>query len=422
MTQEQYAQMIAQQQMAQQAQGPAMGGFMGGLLDSATAGLLPNSLYVNPQDPTNRDSAQLGGLLGMIIPALLGKWGGGALARNLATKIDPKTASGIAKWMLGAGQGEAQAANALYRQDMLGGLLGGALGGGMAEGPLGMLLGAGIGGGATYMNRASDAGELGLMKMFEKAPKPNYSSSKSVASPEPVKATVKEKMEKVYDPETKTLNLKDISDDIADRLHEQTVGLAVIDNVQYKITPKTIIDEWANNAAGEVTIKRAIPQGQGVAPAFTESETVTWQKLYDDFLTPMMTGKKVIGKGAKKKEMSALDAWLQEPKKFGISQGEKNQIPNVYTSLINTLTKNGTKSRYVPSANKAIKDLPIYGRKVATTTTSSTASAVAKPDYYDSLTPEGKRVADLYYNKKGEWLTYDEVKEVTNKTTPEKFD
>jgi len=354
MTQEQYAQMMAQQQMAQQAQGPAMGGFMGGLLDSAIFGLLPNSLYENPQDPTNRDSAQLGGLLGMIIPALLGKWGGGALARNLATKIDPKTASGIARWMLGAGQGEAQAANALYRQDMLGGLLGGALGGGMAEGPLGMLLGAGIGGGATYMNRAENAGELGLMKMFEKTKvTPPTPELKNIVKATPEKAkTVMEKITGVYDKQNNMVKLVDIVDDL--ELEKITIGKIDIDGVAHKLTGKDLAIKAIDSADEKIVISKAAKKdGKGVQ--FMEPVETTYGELYKEFTSPLLTLTK-----HKKNPRAWIENQLGKVKQEGVDVGKVSEKPTIFKQIYNKLSGEGKGGipRYANSYTADLKSMP----------------------------------------------------------------
>jgi len=318
MTEQQYMQLMAQQRGGQQRQpspeqqammmqqqqmqeGPgAAGGFMGGLLDSALIGLLPNSSYQNPNDPANVGASKMGGLIGMILPMLLAKYGAGKVLSSLASKEGM-----LANWMGKTAQGVERTTEQLGRADMLASVLGGGIGGGLAEGPVGGLLGAaGMGAYSKFAGAgAAMAPEetYAISKLFGGGKvKPTKEQLKSQAvknaevkpTPEEL-ASFKERASKIYDPETKTSNLSLIVDDAKTGFDKAQWGHIKVDGKDVQITPRTVIQKAFSEGADEkVLFKKAKvnPSKDSNVPTYSPEREVTWKEMYDEMVAPLIKG------------------------------------------------------------------------------------------------------------------------------------
>jgi len=303
---EQQAMMMQQQMMAEQQSAPgAAGGFMGGLLDSALAGLVPNSMYQNPNDPNNVSASKAGGLIGMIIPMLLAKYG----IKNFALPALAKEGSALGRW-LGAGTEAAASTQNLARADMLASVLGGGIGGGLAEGPMGGLLGAaGMGAYSKFAGAGKLMGEkdtYGLSKLFEggKATKPltkeqkleqeAIKRAKVKPTPEEVEG-FKQRVSKIYDPETKTVDIRPILDDANAGFDDIQWGHIKVGDKNVQITPRTVAEKAFSEEAGEKVIfkkaKESTSKDSNI-PTYSPEREVTWKEMYDEMVAPLLKGSK----------------------------------------------------------------------------------------------------------------------------------
>ena len=335
---EQQAMMMQQQMMAEQQSAPgAAGGFMGGLLDSALAGLVPNSMYQNPNDPNNVSASKVGGLIGMIIPMLLAKYG----IKNFALPALAKEGSALGRW-LGAGTEAAASTQNLARADMLASVLGGGIGGGLAEGPMGGLLGAaGLGAYSKFAGAGKLMGEgetYGFSKLFEggKATKPltkeqklkqeAVERAKIDATPEESTAFA-ERFKSVYDPTTKTVNLAPIIDDATQGFDNFQYGIIKVGDKVEQVTPRTIIQKANSEAANEKIVFQKARKVSGKKPDYSPEVEKTWAELYSDMIEPLL-------KSDKKGHSPWIDYYLKTnaknefKKKFQTSWGEATAFEN----------------------------------------------------------------------------------------------
>lgn len=413
MTQEQYQQMMLERQAMEQEQmmqpqGPGVaGGFMGGLLDSALAGLLPNQQYLNPQNPGNAGAAQMGGLIGMIIPMLLAKWG----IKNMALPALAKEGGMLAKYLPKLGE-EAMTANTGYKADMLASILGGGIGGGLAEGPMGGLLGAaGMAGYSKFRGAGAvdDAGKLNLGELFSnKPPKapPTTPAGTTGAVKEGVdpmldnvaKATedvtkaYRAKVPNVYNPKTGEINLTSVIDDTATKFDEKQLGKIVIDGEEMLITPRGVIEGLQSNANKTIQFSKATKSGVkgDRTPKYDEYKSMTFKDLYEYMITPFKAAKTV--KGGKK--TTEIDNWLWASMNKPIEVSTKGGITQA-TRLENTIYKTFNLPGYQPTAK-------LYGSNRAASSKLSSKASEKLSSMGAKEAPESEQDAILQAMQAGE--------------------
>mgnify|MGYP003585267468 CR=1 FL=1 len=385
MTEQQYMQLMAQQRGGQQRQpspeqqammmqqqqmqeGPgAAGGFMGGLLDSALIGLLPNSSYQNPNDPANVGASKMGGLIGMILPMLLAKYGAGKVLSSLASKEGM-----LANWMGKTAQGVERTTQQAGRADMLASVLGGGIGGGLAEGPMGGLLGAaGLAAHSKFMGAGKAMGDketyaigelfgggkvkpLKTKEQLIKEAKINKSKTNLTAEESKIYS---EKIRNVYDPKTKTINLTDVVDD----------AKAGFDDIQYgKVGPddyisaREVIEGYKRDPLQKITVERAVANKVQLpdktwdkTPKYLAPTEKSYQEMYDELQQILLTDKKVYTlKDGKKKTVSFMEDWYINNKK-GVKEKVKgtNSLTPI-TTIENRLKVAGKFPGFQPTAKK----------------------------------------------------------------------
>lgn len=366
MTEQQYMQLMAQQRGGQQRQpspeqqaimmqqqqmqeGPgAAGGFMGGLLDSALIGLLPNSSYQNPNDPANVGASKMGGLIGMILPMLLAKYGAGKVLGSLASKEGM-----LANWMGKTAQGVERTTEQLGRADMLASVLGGGIGGGLAEGPMGGLLGAA---GLGAYSKFAGAGKLmkdketyAIGELFgggkvkpPKTPQQKAQTANTVYLKGEDAAPIKEKLATVYAGDKP--HLYSVVDDFKTGLDTKQFAITKIEGKTHYITPREVIKNAELNPDVQVTVNRVRRNPDGGKPTVLEEETKTWAQLEDDLMAPFNQGKKVEykyttkekGKTVTKKKIFDPNSWQKRTSGSRIPVA-KGGSPNHLTELENHL-------------------------------------------------------------------------------------
>lgn len=356
MTEQQYMQLMAQQRGSQQRQpspqeqammmqqqqmqeGPgAAGGFMGGLLDSALIGLLPNSSYQNPNDPANVGASKMGGLIGMILPMLLAKYGAGKVLSSLASKEGM-----LANWMGKTAQGVERTTEQLGRADMLASVLGGGIGGGLAEGPVGGLLGAaGMGAYSKFAGAgAAMAPEetYAISKLFgggkvkpptkpltkeQEIIKKNTEAGRVTVPDEELKV-FKSDVTSAYDAKTGEVNLKPIVNYSRSGFDEHQFAVTKVgDKLEY-ITPRDLIENAASKGDEIVTVRKATQQEVKTTvngkekidrtPKYGEEESKTWSQLLDEYVSP---GK---GKSQKTNKYGIIESKIYTAKNNPFKQG-----------------------------------------------------------------------------------------------------
>ena len=410
MTEQQYMQLMAQQRGGQQRQpspeqqammmqqqqmqeGPgAAGGFMGGLLDSALIGLLPNSSYQNPNNPANVGASKMGGLIGMILPMLLAKYGAGKVLSSLASKEGM-----LANWMGKTAQGVERTTEQLGRADMLASVLGGGIGGGLAEGPVGGLLGAaGMGAYSKFAGAgAAMAPEdtYAISKLFGggKVTKPLTAEQKAIKdnmvklSSEEAKAAT-QRVRTVYDPKTKAINLTEVIDDAPQGFEKIQYGKAVVGDKEVYVRGRDIIEGYKANPEGKVVVKRASrsdvtrPDGtHDKTPVYAEAEEKTFAQMYQDLIESLYKAKAKDGKAA------FLDTWGEQVKKYSIT--EKTKVSNGI-GKVGELETQIYKNSSFPSFRDDVK------YEFLTSSTKRTNSPAKVNIKEDIKTPEGEE-ADL---------------------------
>jgi len=359
---EQQAMMMQQQMMAEQQSAPgAAGGFMGGLLDSALAGLVPNSMYQNPNDPNNVSASKAGGLIGMIIPMLLAKYG----IKNFALPALAKEGSALGRW-LGAGTEAAASTQNLARADMLASVLGGGIGGGLAEGPMGGLLGAaGMGAYSKFAGAGKLMGEgetYGFGKLFEggKATK-SLTKEQKLKQAEAEKASVpltaeekviyNEKIKNIYNPKTKQINLKDVIDDSANGFDDVQYGKVIDEKGESILTPRAIIQKGVETPDVKIKVSRVITDSKGHFKGYAEAEEKSFGEMLEEIYGSLLKNEK----GGDGKLRPYMDKWLYGVNKNGIKTkiASTNSISYI-TGIENTIARNLRLPKY--SGSK----LPVY--------------------------------------------------------------
>jgi len=367
MTEQQYMQLMAQQRGGQQRQpspeqqammmqqqqmqeGPgAAGGFMGGLLDSALIGLLPNSSYQNPNDPANVGASKMGGLIGMIIPMLLAKYG----IKNMAIPALAKEGNALGKW-LSAGADGALATQAAGRADMLASVLGGGIGGGLAEGPMGGLLGAaGLAAHSKFMGAGKAMGDKETYAIGElfgggkvkppKTPQQKAQSKNTTFLKGEDAAPIKEKLATVYAGDKP--HLYGVIDDIPAGFDDTQFAITKIEGKTHYITPREVVKNAELNPEVQVTVSRVKKNPNGGKPTVLEEETKTWAQLEEDLMAPISdrleykVTERVNGKNVTKKKIFEPKSWKKRTSGDRIPIATKEGTPNHLTELRNRLVE-----------------------------------------------------------------------------------
>jgi hypothetical protein len=387
-------QMQMRQQLPPQPPG-ASEGFIGGLLDSAVAGLLPNT-YLNPQDPSNMGAAKAGGLLGMIVPILLAKWGLKNLASKYAAKGLEEGGNFLSKWL----GNSMDSPNALAKLDMLSSIGGGLLGGTVAEGPLGGLLGAAAL--ATHSNflgpgAVEGAGKYQFGKLFDNLFKKTDEKeiarrlAKKYAEKNTTPATQEEiqALKNKYEQAKRGLethgvfDIRPFMDDASKGFDSGAYGNIKIGDKIEQVSPRTItLKAFSDEANTPITFQKLTARTKKVngkematdpkAGEFTET---TWKDLYADMIKPVVDGVSAKNGKWKIKPMDKIFEFEFAPGKA--TSGSFTPI----TQIENNLQK-------IHKFPLLKRDKPMYGDTGSfkrTKTTTSTSSASQEEDNLSSI-------------------------------------
>jgi len=295
MTQEQYMQLMAQQQgqRAMMQQSSPANSFMGGLIDSAAFGLMPND-YIDPNNPSSAGQAQLGGMLGMIIPMLLAKYGIKTGASALA-----KSENALGRWIGAAESAATRTPEQLGRLDMLASILGGGVGGGLAMGPMGGLLGAaGMGAYSRFVGPGAAMGEKATYdfgKLFSGKPKPPKTpKDKAISKSTEIiqgkeAAQVKEAAKTAFKDPAKP-DLDPIVDMMKGGFDDKQFAYLYDEagEITNTITPRSLIKKAKEDPSGKITVSKVTknPVKGETTPIASEKKETTWAELLDEFIAP----------------------------------------------------------------------------------------------------------------------------------------